>query len=99
MSCSRIQMWDVAARQLVATFTGHAQRKYAIRSCFGGPDEVFVLSGSEDNMVHMWDAQSSKPIAQFAGHAGPVNAVAWSPLASNIFISASDDHRINVWHI
>ena len=38
-------------RTLVRKFVGITQGFYTIHSCFGGLDQAFVASGSEDNKV------------------------------------------------
>src|SRR5436190_4708964 len=42
-----VHLWDIEKFQLVRKFVGQTQEKFMIRSCFGGPDQNFVLSGSE----------------------------------------------------
>jgi len=44
-----IHLWDIEAKEprLLHTYTGHHQSRFAIRSCFGGSNETFVVSGSE----------------------------------------------------
>ena len=42
-----VHLWDIEKFQLVRKFVGQTQEKFMIRSCFGGPEQNFVLSGSE----------------------------------------------------
>lgn len=42
-----VHLWDLEKLQLVRKFVGQTQERFMIRSCFGGPDQNFVLSGSE----------------------------------------------------
>jgi WD repeat-containing protein 26 len=42
-----VHLWDIEKLQLIRKFVGQAQEKFMIRSCFGGPDQNFILSGSE----------------------------------------------------
>ncbi|GAB4830130.1 hypothetical protein Ancab_019772 [Ancistrocladus abbreviatus] len=52
LNSQEIHMWDVAGEwQKPLKYTGHKQRKYVIRSCFGGFDSAFIASGSENSEV------------------------------------------------
>jgi len=73
--------------------TGH----WVIRSCFGGCNQGFVLSGSEECKVYVWHRGTGELLAQLPGHTGTVNAVAWNPVVHSMFASASDDRSIHVW--
>lgn len=42
-----VQLWDLEAPRLARKFMGQRQSKNVIRSCFGGVDDHFVVSGSE----------------------------------------------------
>jgi len=68
-----------------------------IHSCFGGVDQSFVASGSEDNKVYIFNVKRDEPIAVLSGHTRTVNCVAWNPVYPQILVSASDDNSIRVW--
>jgi WD40 repeat protein len=42
-----IQLWDLNTVRMTRKFTGQRQGKDIIRSCFGGAEHTFVVSGSE----------------------------------------------------
>ena len=48
-----LHMWDVEERCLVRKFVGITQGFYTVYSCFGGADQNFIASGSEDNKVYI----------------------------------------------
>ena len=54
-SCSQeIQLLDLATEQVVRKYAGHSQSKHVIRSCFGGVEGNFVVSGSEGMSPDAW---------------------------------------------
>jgi len=92
-----VHLWDLSNRRLVEKFIGHRQGHFVIRSCFGGLDERFIVSGSEDYSIYIWTRGSSQPIAVLAGHTSTVNCIQWNPRNLQQFASASDDHTIRIW--
>uniref|UniRef100_A0A668SV39 WD repeat-containing protein 26 n=1 Tax=Oreochromis aureus TaxID=47969 RepID=A0A668SV39_OREAU len=48
-----VHLWDLQDRVLVRKYQGVTQGFYTIHSCFGGHNEDFIASGSEENCSHM----------------------------------------------
>lgn len=47
-----IHLWSLVGEpNLVCKYTGHKRSRFVIRSCFGGLEEAFIASGSEDSRV------------------------------------------------
>ena len=55
-----LRIWDINARALVRKFNGITQGHYAIHSCFGGLNQSFVASGSEDNKVYIFQVGNTE---------------------------------------
>ncbi|KAA8494495.1 WD repeat-containing protein 26 [Porphyridium purpureum] len=92
-----IHAWDLQERRIVQKYRGQQQVRFVIRSCFGGANQMFVLSGSEDNRVFMWNRASGELLLSLEGHTGTVNCVAWNPKRHDQWCSASDDCSIRIW--
>ncbi|KAJ6335967.1 hypothetical protein OIU78_012549 [Salix suchowensis] len=47
-----IHLWSIDGNfRLVAKYNGHKRSRFVIRSCFGGLEQAFIASGSEDSQV------------------------------------------------
>lgn len=84
-------------RVLVRKYQGVTQGFYTIHSCFGGHNEDFISSGSEDHKVYIWHKRSELPIAELTGHTRTVNCVSWNPQIPSMMASASDDGTVRIW--
>ncbi|KAI0006208.1 WD40-repeat-containing domain protein [Russula compacta] len=93
-----IHLWDLLTRRLARKYTGQRQGRHIIRSCFGGVDGNFVVSGSEDGNVYVWHRDRAILLDVLTGHgSGSVNPVAWNPRNMQMFTSCSDDCTIRLW--
>lgn len=107
-----IQIWSLTEQCLLKKLFGHKQSQHVIKSCFGGLNESFVLSGSEgksgvfvylilmffpDAAIYVWHLESGELIEILKGHEkGCVSSVAWSPTMP-LICSVGDDHTIRLW--
>ncbi|KAE8685051.1 Detected protein of confused Function [Hibiscus syriacus] len=95
---SQVHLWDVAGKwAMPLKYTGHEQKKYVIRSCFGGINSMCIASGSQNTQVHIRNRRSPTPIEVLSGHSMIVDRVIWNPIRPLMLASASDDHRIRIW--
>ncbi|XP_067119532.1 WD repeat-containing protein 26-like isoform X1 [Centruroides vittatus] len=92
-----VHLWDLEDRVLIRKFQGLTQGHFTIHSCFGGENQVFIASGSEDNCVYIWHIRQEIPIAVLSGHSRIVNCVSWNPVYSSMLASASDDGTVRIW--
>ncbi|XP_069089924.1 WD repeat-containing protein 26 isoform X2 [Pleurodeles waltl] len=92
-----VHLWDLQDRVLVRKYQGVTQGFYTIHSCFGGHNEDFIASGSEDHKVYIWHKRSELPIAELTGHTRTVNCVSWNPQVPSLMASASDDGTVRIW--
>lgn len=98
LNSEEIHLWNVVdISSIPDVFRGHKQKKYVIRSCFGGSNSLFIASGSEDSRIYIWQRHSSVPIQVLSGHSMTVNCVSWNPMRPHMLASASDDRTIRIW--
>ncbi len=92
-----LHLWDLKDRVLVRQYQGNVQNKFMNYSCFGGVDENFIVSGSEDARVYIWHIKKEHPICVLEGHTRPVTCVSWNPVLHGLIASASDDGTVRIW--
>lgn len=96
MNENKIHLMDIDSGDILQSLDGAKQTKNMIRSAFGGANENFVISGSEDSRVRIWRTTGHLIETLEAHRGGCVNAVAWHPKNPNIFASAGDDHKVRM---
>ncbi|CAH2043646.1 unnamed protein product [Thlaspi arvense] len=99
LTTEMIQLWNIEGEpNKFYGFEGHKRKRLIIRSCFGGYEESFVASGSEDSQVYIWHRREPfLRLRVLPGHSGAVNCVSWNPTDLHMLASASDDGTIRIW--
>jgi len=92
-----VHLWNIQDKCLVQKFVGITQGFYTIYSSFGGVNQSFVASGSEDTHVYIFHTKREEPIAVLTGHSRTVSCVSWNPVYPQVLVSASDDNTVRLW--
>ncbi|SPN97258.1 related to WD40 repeat-containing protein [Cephalotrichum gorgonifer] len=91
------QYINLATRKLVHKFLGHTGGECLIRATFGGANESFAVSGSEDGNVWVWHKETGAAVERLAGHQPRCNSVAWNPADPCMLASCGDDGKVKIW--
>ncbi|ESO07400.1 hypothetical protein HELRODRAFT_76512 [Helobdella robusta] len=92
-----INMWDMGCKTLIRRYRGPTQGFFTVHSTFGGLNEDFIASGSEDQKIYIWHVNNELPLTTLEGHNGTVNCVHWNPQIPSMLASASDDNTVRIW--
>ncbi|KAF5869620.1 putative wd domain-containing protein, partial [Botrytis fragariae] len=93
------RMLDIDTGETIRTFvSGDKGGEFIIRSSFGGANESFVVSGSEEGNVVIYHRENGSVVEKLEAHKkGCCNAVSWNPVNPRMFASAGDDGKVRIW--
>ncbi|KAJ4145495.1 hypothetical protein LMH87_004344 [Akanthomyces muscarius] len=91
------QLIEIETKAHKQKFLGHTGGEFLIRSSFGGANEGFVVSGSEDGNILIWHKNTGAAVERLPGHHPRCNAVAWNPTDPCMLASGGDDKRVKIW--
>jgi WD40 repeat protein/serine/threonine protein kinase len=89
-----LRVWDLAARRLETTFSGHGGAATSV--AFAGPGRA--VSGGRDRTVRLWDLRTGRSVAVLEGHDETVAAVDATADGSRA-VSGSWDGTIRLWDL
>ncbi|KAJ9563694.1 hypothetical protein OSB04_008854 [Centaurea solstitialis] len=93
-----LHLWSIQGHvRFISKYRGHRRSRFIVRACFGGCQQAFIASGSEDSQIYIWHRGSGELIETLGGHSGAVNCVSWNPTNPHMLASASDDRTIRIW--
>ena len=81
--------------QQVLTFRGHSA---PINSIAFSPDDLRIVTGSEDQTAKVWEPTTGRELATLAGHSVRVVSVAFSPDGRRI-VTGGVDGLAKVWAV
>ena len=91
-----VKLWDIQTGRVAKTFHGHT----TIINCVTiSLDCTIIASGSMDKTIRLWGARTGECCCVIDKHNGYINSVIFSPMNSQLLISASDDCTIRQWGI
>lgn len=90
------QLIDLETRAPIQKFLGHTGGDYLIRSTFGGANESFVASGSEDGNILIWHKTIGAAVERLQGHKPRCNAISWKPDDPSMLASCGDDGKVKM---
>ncbi|CAH8649272.1 unnamed protein product [Heterobilharzia americana] len=95
-----LHLWDLEACAILQRFVGHKQDTFRLYSTFGGANEDFVATGSENGRIHIWHVGSgSHPIhsSPGTGNRDPITCVHWNPVLPTMIASVNDSGELCIW--
>ncbi|KAL5604207.1 hypothetical protein BROUX41_002189 [Berkeleyomyces rouxiae] len=94
---------DLVSGRKLRTFSGYLASDCIIRANFGGADEAYVLSGSDDGKVYVWHRAMGIQVrslgleAEAGEKALRVNSAYFHPTDPTIIASCNDAGIIRIW--
>ncbi len=90
-----VQLWDMSARNSLATLAGHTD---LIERVVFSHDGRLIASCSHDSTVRLWDAKTFQQIGTPLSHGSKVFGVAFTPDDSRL-ATACADNTIRLWDL
>jgi WD40 repeat protein len=88
-----VLLWDVRARALRGTLTGH---RLPVNDLAFAPDGAVLATASDDHTIKLWDWRARQLIHTLAGHGAAVESVAFCP-DGKALASGGADATVRLW--
>ncbi|RMZ53875.1 hypothetical protein APUTEX25_005621 [Auxenochlorella protothecoides] len=80
-------------------YRGHRNAQTVKGVSFLGPDDEWVLSGSDDGHIFIWEREGGKLVALLEGDRHIVNCLAPHPTLPHVLASSGIDSDVKVWGV
>ena len=91
-----VNLWDIQTGGVIKTFHGHTD---VVSSVSISQNCTIVASGSADKTIRLWDVQTGECCCVIDEHNESITTVSFSPINSQLLISASYDNTVQQWDI
>ena len=91
-----VKLWDIQTGGVIKTFHGNTDQ---VRSVSISLDCTMVASGSDDKTIHIWDILTGECHCIIRKHIRCVTSIGFSPINSQLLISASHDGIVQQWDV
>ncbi|KAG7400804.1 U4/U6 small nuclear ribonucleoprotein Prp4 [Phytophthora boehmeriae] len=88
------RVWDLRSGKAILPLQGHSKQILSMDFAANG---VQIASGSDDRSVRIWDLRQQKCSYMVPAHSNLVSEVRFSPVSSELLLSASYDSSIKLW--
>ncbi|CAH8585136.1 unnamed protein product [Dicrocoelium dendriticum] len=94
-----LHLWDVESCAIIQRFVGYKQEMFRLHSTFGGTNEQFVATGSENGRIHIWHVNGGNHSIHSAsnGSRDAITCVHWNPMLPTMLASVSDGGEVCIW--
>ena len=91
----KITLWECETGKHLRTWEASEGTVHAIAL---SPDERFLISGGDDNLVTVWELATGERVTTLRGHKDELKAMKFSPDGETI-VSAGRDLTVRLWHV
>ncbi|KAL6766824.1 hypothetical protein ACKKBG_A37510 [Auxenochlorella protothecoides x Auxenochlorella symbiontica] len=84
---------------VLQVYRGHRNAQTVKGVSFLGPDDEWVLSGSDDGHIFIWEREGGKLVALLEGDRHIVNCLAPHPTLPHVLASSGIDSDVKVWGV